>query len=532
MKLFEALTDELAFAISFEKERQNHRQTEQGRLQAEAEKLRLAEQLNATLESVTDLIFSINRSGYITYANGGTKRLYPQYQKLEGVNARDIPNSAEAAPLAVAIEKAIVTQESQSLTYFDTTFGKWFHLRIFVTDDGVTCYARDLTEQKLAEEKLMRAQRLEAVGKLAGGIAHDFNNLLTVISGNVEILGDLIGGDVRLGQPLKGIEAATHRAAELTMRILAFSRQQDLAPERVDLAELIAEAEKMISRLIGVDIGVDLRIQNGLWPVEVDQSQFTNALINLCVNARDAMSTGGSIRIEIENVSRELLGTNYKSTDLEDRDYVRVSVIDTGTGIPPELLDKIVEPFFTTKEVGKGTGLGLSMAYGFAKQSGGDLKIQSEAGKGTSVSVFLPRMNDDQTAINTVADADIIPCGTERVLLVDDDRQVRETVASNLRSLGYIVEEASDAESALRYVQSGQHLDLLLSDIVMPGTMNGLKLAAEIRKFRPNLKTLFMSGFAEDLLAKEGLLSGSIELLDKPFRRSQIATKVRSVLDA
>jgi PAS domain S-box-containing protein len=390
---------------------------------------------------------------------------------------------------------------------------------------------RDMTERERAEAQLRQSQKMEAVGQLTGGVAHDFNNILTVIMANVDSLQDdeVLGEEARAR--LEQIGGAAQRAADLTAQLLAFSRKQALRPRRTDLNELVATTGKLLRRTLGERIEIDSALAEDLWVTHVDRAQLEAALVNLCVNARDAMPGGGKLLIETRNVVLDQDNV-AQEPDVTAGPYVLLSVTDNGSGIPPGLLVKVFEPFFTTKDVGKGSGLGLSMVYGFIKQSRGHIKIYSEVGRGTSVKLYLPRI--DGSAETAAAGPIAIPRGNERVLVAEDEKQVRASVVLQLRSLGYAVTEAEDGTAALARLDESAAAPyaLLLTDVVMPGVIDGVALAAEVQRRHPKVRIVFMSGYSEDAVIQHGRLGPDARLLNKPFRKADLARIVRSSLDA
>jgi PAS domain S-box-containing protein len=386
---------------------------------------------------------------------------------------------------------------------------------------------RDVTDSEAREEQLRQSQKMEAVGQLTGGVAHDFNNILMVILANVEELleDDSLSDGQR--EMLTSIASSGERAAELTRRLLAFSRKQRLTPQPTNISDLIAGTDKLLRRSLGEQIEIDAVFADDLWITNIDRSQLEAALVNLCVNARDAMPEGGRLLIETRNVE---LDEAYASANPEAKpgQYVMLAVSDTGGGIPPEILQRVFEPFFTTKEVGKGTGLGLSMVYGFIKQSNGHIKIYSELGRGTTIRLYLPR--SDAPADGERQPVLEIPRGRERVLLVEDDQQVRGAVLSQLRSLGYQVTAVATGEGAIDRLKDGDVFDLLLTDVVMPG-IGGAQLAEQIARGWPALKVLFMSGYSETGAIMHGRVAPGARVLSKPFRKIDLANRVREVLD-
>jgi PAS domain S-box-containing protein len=386
----------------------------------------------------------------------------------------------------------------------------------------------DVTEQRRIEAQLRQSQRLEAVGQMTGGIAHDFNNLLTVIIGNTELMEETDNPFLRgLAEMAR---KAAERGAELTSRLLAFSRQQPLDPKAIDINLLISKMDGLIRRAIGGQLEIKTILGDNLWHVFVDPSQLESALLNLAINARDAMTNGGCLSIETGNIHMD-------DADVADQpgfapgDYLLVTVSDTGVGMDRDTLARAFEPFFTTKEVGKGSGLGLSMVYGFVKQSRGQVRIQSEPGRGTTVRIYLPRAADGAALASQEVRDGALPRGSEKILLVEDDALVREMVMMQLGNLGYRVVSAAGASEALGVLNAERGFDLLFTDVVMPGGLNGLELADEARKICPGLRVIFTSGYAENAIVHDGRVDHGVHLLNKPYRRSELAIKIRAALE-
>ena len=387
----------------------------------------------------------------------------------------------------------------------------------------------DITEQKASEEALRHAQKLEAVGQLSGGIAHDFNNLLTVILGNLEIL------EARVEEPrdLKPVQRAREAAelgAQLTNRLLAFARRQALEPRVVDLNELVLGMSDMLHRTLGETVQVSTVLGSGLGQIRADPGAIENALLNLAINARDAMPDGGNLTVETRNTDLDA-NSLAGEMDIFPGSYVVLSVTDTGTGMTAEVRAHAFEPFFTTKEIGAGTGLGLSMIYGFAKQSGGYMRIYSERGQGTTVSLYLPRIDEAERII----DEPILPepqvgIGVEGILVVEDDPRVREITVIRLEELGYTTLEADRGSAALEILKDNPSIDLLFTDLVMPGGMSGLDLADEARSLRPGLRVLFTTGYAHGAAICGPADSEASHLLRKPYSKQELAEKLRQVL--
>jgi len=385
-------------------------------------------------------------------------------------------------------------------------------------------------ENEKLSGQLAQAQKMEAIGQLTGGVAHDFNNLLTVIGGGLELMGLESHADAKLrGYGQLALEAC-HRAAALTQRLLAFSRQQPLRPHATDIERLLRGMEGLLRRTLGETIQIEVVCAAQLWLCEIDPAQLESALLNLGINARDAMPRGGHLRLDACNVVVD--GSLLGEEELASGDYVRVSVTDDGTGIAPEILSQVFEPFFTTKAVGKGSGLGLSMVYGFAKQSRGHVKIHSQLGHGTTVRLLLPRSRGATASEPASSKAEQVPRGQqELVLVVEDDVSVRALAVELLQRLGYRTLAAGDAAAALRLLVASPGVSLLLADMVLPGDKNGAELAREVQRLRPGLPVLFMSGYTENAVIHNGRLDEGVRLLEKPFTTSALASAVRSALD-
>jgi PAS domain S-box-containing protein len=389
---------------------------------------------------------------------------------------------------------------------------------------------QDITERKRAEAKLQQVQRLETIGQLTGGVAHDFNNLLMAMQVNLELLKEMVEHDPDGNEYADAALASVARGAELTRRLLAFSRRQPLQPKVTDLNNLVTETVRILQRTLGEQIAIESVLQGDVWPIEVDRAQLENVLMNLAVNARDAMPLGGRLTIETLNTE---LDEHYAAThgEVEPGDYVMLAVTDTGMGMTPQVLARAFEPFFTTKDVGRGSGLGLSMTYGFVKQSGGHVKLYSEPGEGTTIKIYFPR---ERRSVQAEKARPVQPAdrtGDEMILLIEDDPGVRQTVTALLQSLGYTVVVASDGPEAIQLVQGGIKPHLLLADIVLPKGMTGRQVSDAIGERLPGVKTLFMSGYTENAIIHHGRLDEGVVLLSKPFPRSELAEKLREVLD-
>ncbi len=394
---------------------------------------------------------------------------------------------------------------------------------------------RDFTNDREHEESLRRAeaqlrqsQKMEAVGQLTGGVAHDFNNLLQVISGNLQLVARLAGGNVKVEQRLASAQAAVARGAKLSSQLLAFSRRQALEPKVINVGRLVVGMDDMLRRTLGDGVELATSADADLWKTFVDPAQIENALLNLALNARDAMDGSGKLTIEAGNVVLDAAYARQRS-EVSAGDYVVVAVSDTGSGMSPEVLAQAFEPFFSTQPEGKGTGLGLSMVYGFAKQSGGNVEIYSELGHGTTVKLYLPRVHQAEDPI-AAADAGPVAGGSETILVAEDDEAVRATVIETLAELGYRVLSANNAAAALAIVESGVAIDLLFTDVVMPGALRSPDLARKVREHLPDIAVLFTSGYTENAIVHGGRLDAGVELLPKPYTRAALARKLRQVL--
>ena len=393
----------------------------------------------------------------------------------------------------------------------------------------VNAFVRDITQKRAAAEQLIQAQKMESVGQLTGGIAHDFNNMLTVITGTIEILADAVKDVPHLATITKLISDAADRGAQLTTSLLAFARKQPLQPTEIDVNALVGEIVRLLMPTLGQHIEITTALRGDVWPAFVDRGQLSAALVNLAINARDAMPTGGTLNFASSNIQLSVPDAVAHGVERAG-DYVSIEVCDTGTGIAREHLDRIFDPFFSTKEVGQGTGLGLSMVFGFLKQSGGSVEVHSEEGHGATFRIFLPKA--DSSALQPPArEEGPVLGGSETILCVEDDDKIRDYVAVQLKSLGYKVLVASNADEAIAVVNRGAAFDLLFTDIVMPGSMNGRQLAETLMAGRPALRVLFTSGYSAGAIPLQGRAGHGIPLLTKPYRRSELARMLRRCLD-
>ncbi len=492
----------------------------------------LADRMSLTLESITDGFLTVDRQWRFTFLNS-------QAQLITGLIAEEVLGRClwEVMPEAVGTESesryrwAMEHQQPVSFETYYEPLGLWAEVRAYPSAEGLAIFFHDISEQRKLESQLREAQRMEAVGHLTGGMAHDFNNLLTVVLGNGELLRDSLPEDSPLHPLADLVVDAAQRGADLTQRLLAFARRQALEPEVVDINRLVGGLETMLRRTLGGHVEIEWVRSPSLWPALVDPSQLENALLNLAINARDSMPKGGRLTIETANAR---LDADYVTQHREVRagPYVMVAVSDTGTGIDPEHLPRVFDPFFSTKEPGRGTGLGLSMVFGFVKQSGGHVNIYSEPGEGTTVRMYLPRAETPVTeAVERRRVGDDELGGGETILLVEDDAMVRDYAAGVLAAAGYRVLMAEDGVSGLAQLQQGEAIDLLFTDVIMPGGINGRQLAEQAQALRPGIRVLYTSGYTENAIVHHGRLDPGLSLLSKPYRRAELLAKVRRALD-
>ncbi len=491
---------------------------------------RLADRLGETMESVTDAIFLLDRDWKVVYLNSQAETLLERRREdLLGRNVWDEFPEARGSVFQQQYERC---RRDGVAVRFDSGYGplaKHFEVSAYPSDGGVMVYFRDVTQDRRIAEQLGQAQRMDSLGQLTGGVAHDFNNLLTVILGNAEVLADRFAEGAAERAMADMIVAAATRGAEMTNRLLAFSRKQALEPRVVDLEQLVRAFSPLLVRAIGEQVQLEIVGRPGLWPASVDPGQLEVALLNLVVNARDAMPAGGRVVIETGNAEFDAAYAEQHA-DLQPGCYAMLAVSDTGHGIPPDILPRVFEPFYTTKGVGKGTGLGLAMVYGFVKQSRGHAAIYSEVDRGTTVRLYFPRAtaarDEPEPAPATPPPGE---AHAERlvVLLVEDDALVRAFARRQVEALGHVVIEAGNGPEALRQLAAHPEVGLLFTDIVMPGGMTGRQLADAAQALRPGLPVLYTSGYTENAIIHQGRLDPGVVLLSKPYARAELAEKLR-----
>ncbi len=508
------------------------------------------EQHRRFVESLRDEILSCDQNGVLSVMNSTARKMYglesspPTIYLLVGrLEMRQpdgiTPIEPESAPILRALRGEMVDQELIVSSGTGHACVVRINARPLLDRNGngvgAVSAIEDITESRRMEERLQQAQKMEAVGQLTSGLAHDFNNLLAVVMGNLQLIERVVKTDEKALRRTHAALDAVRRGAELTKRLLAFSRKQDLKPTPSDANALITGMVDMLERTLGEWVNIAIRPAAENWTVTVDESQLESAVLNLCVNARDAMKGGGRLTVESQNLH---IGPAQfaDADDLPAGDYVRIPVTDTGTGMSEDVVKRVFEPFFTTKDVGEGSGLGLSMVYGFIKQSGGHITVYSEIGYGTSIAMYLPRLHSEATDPSE-AEAEIVEAPPEaiqahRILVVEDNDAVRDVAVAMLEDMGYHVIEAQDGLSALEALKAENgKFDLMFTDIVMPAGMHGPALAKEARAVFPHLPILYTSGYAEAAVLREGDIGNSFELVSKPYRLEELEEKVRNALD-
>jgi PAS domain S-box-containing protein len=527
-------------------------------LQGEAHVFELVNEAYEQLVGRTDLVGrSVREALPELHGQGFFELLDRVYARTEVFAGRNLPVTIRRAPGAALEERYVtliyqpvvgdggravgifvngfdVTDQKRTedeLQGLNQTLEQRVAQRTLELENALDRLRREEEERRAAELALRQAQKIEALGQLTGGVAHDFNNLLQVVSGNLALLSKDVAGNLRAETRVQNALAGVARGAKLASQLLAFGRRQALEPKVVNLGRFIANMDDMLRRALGEEIELQTIVSGGLWNTLVDPSQIENAILNLAINARDAMHGHGRLTIEASNAVLDHRYALAAAEDLKPGPYVMIAVTDTGCGMTPETLERALEPFFTTKPEGRGTGLGLSMVYGLVKQSLGHLKIYSELNVGTTVKLYLPQAPapEDRLEENPEEPAE---GGVETILVVEDDEDVRETTVALLRELGYRVLKARDAASALTVIESGAHIDLLFTDVVMPGPLRSPDLVRRVKERSPRIGVLFTSGYAENAIVHGGRLDPGVELLSKPYSREALARKVRHVLAA
>jgi PAS domain S-box-containing protein len=512
---------------------------------AEAELRASEERFRLLVQSVTDYaIYMLDPEGRVSSWNAGAER-------FKGNSANEImgqhfsrfytDEDLEAGIPRLALETATREGRFEAEGWRKKKDGSKFWASVIIDPIwneggeliGFAKVTRDLSEKRAIEEQLRQSQKMEAVGQLTGGLAHDFNNLLTGISGSLEMIQIRMaqGRTAEVDRYLMAGQGAVKRAASLTHRLLAFSRRQTLDPKPTNANRLLGGIEELVRRTVGPSVEVEVVQASGLWPTLVDPNQLENAVLNLCINARDAMPDGG--RLTIETANKWLDERAARKHDLPVGQYVSVCVTDTGTGMTPEVIAKAFDPFFTTKPIGEGTGLGLSMIYGFARQSGGQVRIYSELGEGTTMCLYLPRHADDASVDNETEIATKVAASGEGevVLVIDDDPTIRMLVAEVLAESGYAVIESPDGPAGMKVLNSNARIDLLITDVGLPGGLNGRQVADEARLSRPSLKVLFITGYAENAVIGQTRLEKGMYVMTKPFQMERLAHRIREIIE-
>lgn len=549
VRLYQALQRELEARRQAEQDLRRMNETLEQRAGERARDLAETERrFRLLVESVTDYaIYMLDPAGNVVNWNPGAQRIkgYAREEVLGQHFSRfytDEDRSLEVPARALATAATSGKYETEGWRVRKDGSRFWASVVINAIHDsqgelvGFAKVTRDLTERRAAEEQLRQVQKMESVGQLTGGVAHDFNNLLTVIIGNLDALQRHLrepAADMeRLKRSAENAMRGARRGESLTQRLLAFSRQQPLEPRPVDIGRLVAGMSDLLRRTLGEQVAIETALTGGLWQVEVDPNQLEVAILNLAINARDAMPNGGRLTLETANV---FLDHAYAAgqSEVVPGQYVQLAMSDSGAGMTPEVQARAFDPFFTTKDVGQGTGLGLSQVYGFVKQSRGHVKIYSEPGEGTTIKIYLPRLHAEQ-AFESPKEmpAPVRGRANETILVVEDDEDVRASTTEMLRDLGYTILEAANARIGLQLLDGHPEIRLLFTDVGLPGGKNGRQLADQARRRRRNLKVLFASGYARNAIVHDGRLDPGVELITKPFTQAVLAARVRDILDA
>jgi signal transduction histidine kinase/response regulator RpfG family c-di-GMP phosphodiesterase len=498
---------------------------------SEALRARQARVLQATVDNIRDGILVFDEEQKVAAFNEIFFRLmdFPTSLAAMGTALKAFNDVDEKLARETLARLPESTQGAQDYARFKRKDRELDVYKADIPKEGFLVAAADVTERVRAEASLRNAQKMESIGQLTGGMAHDFNNLLQIISANLDLLVKNEADASKRAARLQSAVAAVERGARLTGQLLAFARRQALDPRSTNLGRAVQEMTDLLRRTLGERIEVEAMVAGGLWNTMVDRSQVENAVLNLAINARDAMPDGGQLTIEVANA---FLDDTYAAAhgEVTAGQYVMLAISDTGTGMPPEVIARAFDPFFTTKPEGQGTGLGLSQVFGFVKQSGGHVKIYSEIGEGTTIKIYLPRSRKPQDMQESFYEQPVIG-GTETILVVEDDDGVRAAVTDLLGELGYTVLKASNAEEALTILKAGAHVDMLFTDVVMPGQIPTRELARRAKDSRPGLRVLFTSGYTQNAIVHNGKLDDDVFLLSKPYRKDDLARKLRSLLD-
>jgi PAS domain S-box-containing protein len=506
-----------------------------------------AAKLRGILESAVTAIITIDDQGRIESINPATERLFAyDAAELIGQNVKVLmpePYKAEhdgyiANYLATSVKKIIgIGREVSGRRKDGTTFPLHLSVSEFSAEGRryFTGMIHDLSDRKHVEEalreserRLAQAQKMEAVGQLTGGIAHDFNNLLLVITGNLELLEPQLDREQQ-NVLLKEAQDAAMLGSKLTDQLLTFARRRHMDAQVIQLNDQVIGITDMLRRTIGEHVMLSTSLARDVWPIRADPGQFQSAIVNMAVNARDAMAQGGKLVIETRNI---VLDADHADLhpEIKPGEYVQLSISDTGSGMPPEIRDRVFEPFFTTKEMGHGTGLGLAMVYGFVKQSGGHVTIYSEVGHGSTFNLYFPRVDGLITEVSPGTKGPTDPAARETILVVEDDERVRQLTITRLKLIGYQVLEASDGPKAIDVLSQGHAVDLVFTDLVMPGGMSGREVAARARQLKPGIKVLLTSGYAEELVHGDDLEREQLKVLRKPYHQAELIAILREVL--
>jgi PAS domain S-box-containing protein len=505
-----------------------------------------AAKLKALLESAVTAIITIDDHGLIESINPATEMLFGYLAaELIGQNVKVLmpePYKAEhdgyiANYLSTGVKKIIgIGREVHGRRKDGTTFPLHLSVSEFVADGRryFTGMIHDLSDRRHVEEalreserRLAQAQKMEAVGQLTGGIAHDFNNLLLVITGNLELLDEQLRGEAQKTL-LKEAQDAALLGSKLTDQLLTFARRRHMDAQVFSVNDQVIATTEMLRRTLGEHLMLSTSLAHSVWSIRADPGQFQSAVVNMAVNARDAMPEGGKLVIETRNIVLDSDHTDFHP-ELKSGQYVQLSISDTGSGMAPEVRDRVFEPFFTTKEKGRGTGLGLAMVYGFVKQSGGHITIYSEIGHGTTFNLYFPRADSVALATREKTKRYADPGATETILVVEDDARVRQLTITRLKLIGYQVLEAADGPKAIEILRRPHPIDLVFTDLIMPGGMSGHDVVARARELRPGIKVLVTSGYAEELVHADALESERVRVLRKPYQQAELVAALREV---